>query len=253
VFESGFEVLTGVDTRPEYLVKPFGSLKDPLMMISSYPTADEKSTVHLEYATVNDLSNIGMSQLYVKAGYHDVQTRKTGMLHMVIFPRRLDRKKVLSSSAGVLNNMPRVLRILWQTFAVHCIQLSKAVVVCVSGHSANQLYRAWLKEQNIAHNIIWAFGIKRTEHKLPIAIQGFTDDTQTRMSRLVLVVYRIEAFTRTRTQRPTDMQRNMVMRERFLDFANVLIHQSAPLQPLLSTGAYLFQTSTGILIPLQAF
>lgn len=43
------------------------------------------------------------------------------------------------------------------------------------------------------------------------------------------------------------------MRERLFDLASVLVHQNAPFQTFLSTGAYLFQTSTGILIPLTAF
>lgn len=72
LFHSGMEVPAGLDTRLEYLVKPFGSLTDLLLVISSYLTADVNSSVQLNYAMTNDLSHMCMSQLYAKAGYHNI-------------------------------------------------------------------------------------------------------------------------------------------------------------------------------------
>lgn len=87
LFDNSIEVPAGLSTQPEYLVKPFGLFSHPLMIISSYPTVDENSSVHLRYGTVNDLSNTSMARLYAKTGYHKVQERKVGMFHIDIFPR----------------------------------------------------------------------------------------------------------------------------------------------------------------------
>lgn len=60
----------GLDMRPDWLVKPFGDFTDPLLVLSSYPTADPRSSVHLSYGMTNDLSNRSMAWLYAKLGFH---------------------------------------------------------------------------------------------------------------------------------------------------------------------------------------
>jgi hypothetical protein len=252
LFATDMAVPEGLSTEPEHLVKPFGSLTDELLVISSYPTADPASSVHLKFATTNDLSNWSMARLYAKLGYHNIQERKTGMMHIDHFPRRLDRKKMLGRESSVLSNMPKLLALYWSTWAKRCIQMSRATVVVVSGHSATKLYLAYLKERSATHHIIWAHGEQRTRCEMPIAVLE-SEDTGADVSRLVLFVYHVEGFIRYRAHRPTDMQRNIAIRERLLDFASIIIHGDAPRQNFLSTCAWFFQTSTGLLMPITAF
>jgi hypothetical protein len=45
----------GLDMDVRYLVKPVGSPYSAVMVLSSYPTKDPRSIVHVEYGTVDDL------------------------------------------------------------------------------------------------------------------------------------------------------------------------------------------------------
>jgi hypothetical protein len=54
------------------LVKLFGSSGAPILILSSYPTKSERSTVHMNYSTVNDTSDICVFDLYAKLGLHKV-------------------------------------------------------------------------------------------------------------------------------------------------------------------------------------
>lgn len=101
----GLSLPQGLDMWPSNLVKPFGSLSDPLLVLVSYPTAHPTSTVHFEYGMTNDLSSSLMSRLYTKLGYHVADYRKTGMLHVDIFPRRLDRNVFQGDKDAILTLM----------------------------------------------------------------------------------------------------------------------------------------------------
>lgn len=150
-----FVAPTGVDMRPQMLVKLFGSLDDPLLVLSSYPTADPLSTVHMEYGVCNDLSNTCMGRLYTKLGFHLSDFRTTGMLQMDIFPRRLDRKLILGPQTHVLSRMPPTLLAHWQDFVFRCLDQSKAKVVIASGRAAHASYKAYLKYHRIHHDNLW--------------------------------------------------------------------------------------------------
>jgi hypothetical protein len=84
--------ISSLFTYSIFLVKPVGSLQSVFMILSSYSARDERSTVNLEYGTVDDLSNVSILQLYAKLSLHKATVRPTGPLHVDVFPRRLDRK-----------------------------------------------------------------------------------------------------------------------------------------------------------------
>ncbi len=80
----------GLSIEEESLVKHFGSFQDPLLLISLYPIKDPLSTVHLRYGINNSLSNICMWTICAKLGFHLPSIRSSGMLHIKVFPRRID-------------------------------------------------------------------------------------------------------------------------------------------------------------------
>lgn len=65
-----------------------------MLVVTSYPTEDEESTVHICYGVVGDKSNPSMSWLYTKLGYNNEVTHTSYMIHVNIFPRRLDPKEI---------------------------------------------------------------------------------------------------------------------------------------------------------------
>jgi hypothetical protein len=67
----------GLDMRPKRAVKLMGSFKDPLMVLSSYPTADPDSTVHLDFSTVNDMLKSSLGRPLVKLSFHIANFRVT--------------------------------------------------------------------------------------------------------------------------------------------------------------------------------
>ena len=145
----------GVDMREELLVKPFGSLDDPLLVLTSYPTLDPTSTVHLAYGMTNDMSNQCMSRLYTKLGFHVANFRTTGMLHLEVWYRRLDRKLVPGSNTSVLQRMPKQLAKHWRNFTFQCLEQSSSRVAILTGHAANRTYSMYLQERKKPHVALW--------------------------------------------------------------------------------------------------
>jgi hypothetical protein len=69
---------SGFEMPDDYLVRPFGSFEDPLLVLSSYPTAKPGSSVQINYGMVNDISNQCKFMLYAKLGYHISDLRQNG-------------------------------------------------------------------------------------------------------------------------------------------------------------------------------
>lgn len=103
--------------------------------VPSLQLADPESRVHLEYGTKMDLSNLSMARLYTKLGFHVGDLRKTGMLHVNVFPRRLDRKAMLGNDDSILTRLPKPLLDLRETFYFECLTKSKALLMITSGRS----------------------------------------------------------------------------------------------------------------------
>ncbi len=143
----------GLIIEEELLVKPFGSFKDLLLFISSYPTKDSLSTVHHRYGMMNDLSNICMWRIYAKLGFQKLG-RPSGILHVDVFPRRIDRKQSLFGNGHVLHQIPANLRKYWNTHASNMISCSSARIGIVLGHSAAASYQMHLERKNIRYQCL---------------------------------------------------------------------------------------------------
>jgi hypothetical protein len=139
---------TGLDMRESLLVKPFGSMEAPLTFLSSYPTKHPGSTVHMDDATVNDLSNICMFYLYTKLGFHRVNLRASSMLHLDLFPRRLDRVKM--GSGLLLRIVGSVLRKYCEHAEMNLLAQSKALLLLLLvSNSTAGAYAHYVKRTGI--------------------------------------------------------------------------------------------------------
>ncbi|KAI4664851.1 uncharacterized protein J4E79_003149 [Alternaria viburni] len=105
-----------IDMSESNLVKPTGSLRDTLLIVSSYPTARVGSTVHRSYGTTMDMFNVSLFMLYAKLGHNVSSIRHHGALHLNLYPRRINRKLV-PTGQGVLEKLPAQLREYWTSFA----------------------------------------------------------------------------------------------------------------------------------------
>lgn len=146
---------TGFEKAPSHTVKPFGSLNDSLLCISSYPTLDALSTVHLDYGIVADMSNQSIARLYTKLGLHVATMRFRGTLHVDIFPRRIDRRLVLGNHGTILYRQPPEFQQHWRHFALTCIEQYTACVALLTGHAVSQVYKQHLLDAGKHHDVIW--------------------------------------------------------------------------------------------------
>ncbi|KAI8939327.1 hypothetical protein NX059_003118 [Plenodomus lindquistii] len=69
-----------------HLVKPYGTFKAPLIILCSYPTLDEHSTIHPRYATSNDMSNMCIFSLHARLGFHCVSAATPACYSCTLFP-----------------------------------------------------------------------------------------------------------------------------------------------------------------------
>lgn len=98
----------GVKKKEHHLVKQLGSLCDPLMIFPSHPIAEPSSVVHLNYGTQNDISNQSMYRLYNKLVSRNV-LGTSGVFHINVWLRRLNRKGIRCRETSVLGRMPKLL------------------------------------------------------------------------------------------------------------------------------------------------
>ncbi|KAH4979188.1 hypothetical protein HBI88_227840 [Parastagonospora nodorum] len=56
-------LLQGLTMPPEHLVKPIEDISSPIVAFISYPTKDKTSTMHIDWATVDDMTNMSSSAL----------------------------------------------------------------------------------------------------------------------------------------------------------------------------------------------
>ena len=238
---------------PSLLCKPVGSLDDTLMIVSSYPTADPRSTVHLRYGTVDDLSNASMWTFYSKLGYHVATIRDHGLLHVDVCPMRNDRKLVAGgdSSMSLLRQLPADVREFWDSAAYVFIRLSNSKVALIVGNVAIRSYTLYLKLMAIPHTTVWVFGKKRYASEIPLAWLE-TSANGGVINRICFAIHHLEAFNRNRGLVVTNVQRKYAFRERIIDYCQAKMFGRIHLPCFLSTTAYVFQLSTGGILPVPA-
>jgi hypothetical protein len=116
-----------LDMEDSNLCKYCGSLEDTILLYSSDPTAKNGSSVHLEFRTVDDLSNISMLGIYAELGFYVANIRKHGLLHIDMVPRRLNRDIIPSTGTAaqdIFRKLPLELSVLWQHTASKVISRS---------------------------------------------------------------------------------------------------------------------------------
>ena len=106
-----------------HAVKPTGSLRDTLLIVSSYPTAKEDSTVYRSYSTTLDISNESMFMLYAKLGHNVSLIRNHSALHLDVFPRRVDRNIALGLR-NIVDQVPTNLGMYWRLVLRQLIESS---------------------------------------------------------------------------------------------------------------------------------
>jgi hypothetical protein len=112
--------------HPQHLVKPVGSLQAPVAVLCSYPTLDANSTVQLDFATIDDISNQSISTLYCKLEYNKLNIQPTELVHLNMFPRRLDRKQILGSVTSALSKVPKFLTQYWESHTDTLLKMAAA-------------------------------------------------------------------------------------------------------------------------------
>jgi hypothetical protein len=233
----------------EYLlVKPFGSMKAPLVVVSSYRTNAATSTLHRQYATVNDLSNIYIFYLYSKLNFHQEGIQKSSMLYIGIFLRRIDRRQ------RALDALPFTLRDYWEEVPMDTFYMSSKVpVVLLSGQSAVDAYIRYVARNKISSTPIPSGKTISRSMRYPL---GWLEtlrkpDGSNIVFRLVLCVPHPESFIRRRGWTITDDIRTLAISERLIDWVVVRVHGNPHLLGLLSSMTYCTSRETGFIMPIE--
>jgi hypothetical protein len=156
----------GISMHPRYLVKPVGSLQAPVAVLCSYPTLDANSAVQLDFATIDDISNQSSFTLYCKLGYNKLNIQATELLHLDVFPRRLNRKQIFGPATSVLSKVPQALTQYWESHTDMLLKMAAAPVAIVAGHTALQYYEKYLRRNEVRHETIWLTGVKGSDSEI---------------------------------------------------------------------------------------
>ena len=241
-----------LDMSERLLFKSSGSADDSLMVLSSYPTADVNSTVHLAYGTNDDMSSQSMWLLYSKMGFHVADIREHSMFHVDVIPRRLDRKTLPGgdSSLSLLRQLSAGLREYWATAAQAFIRMSKSKILLVVGTVAARANMIYIKENDIEHKVLWTFGKKLFEQEIPLVWLQFEAG---KIRRLAFAIPHPKAFSRNRASVLTDIERKFAFREQIFNYCLVQLFSKVHLPWFLSTAGYDYQLNTGSILEMSAF
>jgi hypothetical protein len=222
-----------LDMDESKLDKPLGSFKTKLFVLSSY-LADH-TTMHQRYGRVNDLSTVCMSTLYKKAGLGQMG-RQSDMLHLDIFPRRLNRNEMLPARR-VFSLVPSALLQYSENVAVNAIELLEASVILNMGEYAARVYAKSLVARRLRYRVIpTTLRLKKS------TVRGWfefaTVDGSEVLSRIVLNAPHPEAFVRDRGYDINKVCRAIATQERLIDYAMVIVYSQPNMLAYLSTMAY---------------
>jgi hypothetical protein len=237
-------------TDSKFLVKPVGSLQSVFIILDYYLARDERSTVNLEYGTIDNLSNVSIFQVYAKLGPHKATIRPTGPLHVDVFPRRLDWK-LLPGRGKVMANVPDVLKQFWEDHTDQYLHDTSARVIIVCGHQARKHYTKFLPKNSIRHEILRITGIQRATTELSAAWVELYDDDSIR--RIALGTLAPGGFIRTRARLPISTHEYSAFRKRLIGFATTMLFGAPHLPAFLSSANYYWSLASGLNIPHQVF
>jgi hypothetical protein len=217
-----------------------GSIHAPLLLIGSYPS---NSTVHLEYAATEDVSNISINAALQKLGY-DVSTQESPALSVLNwFPVRLIRGK----EPSMKTTTPPVLREYWEKHTWRATRMFRAAVVFVMGRYGHDTYLRCLKRDSISFEKVFATNDASTLFAI------LENDAAGRVKRIALFVTHPESYQRWRSTKPTPKLRGIAMRERMWNLASIFTHDGPPRPAFLSSAAIFRQSFIPRFIPVDAF
>ncbi|KAH7075226.1 hypothetical protein FB567DRAFT_186270 [Paraphoma chrysanthemicola] len=208
------DISPGRGTERSHLVKPFGSFRDPLAVFSSYPTRKGNGIFSEDYGVVNDMSNGRMFDLYAKLGFHRVDMRIQGMLHIDMFPRRFNRLQ--ATGGDIWPKYPKDLRDYWENMALEMLNRSRALVVLVVGFRARVAYERFLASSGADTEDFLVH--ERTRHSIQL-IRG----PNGKILRMIVYVPHLECYRRLRSHAITSTSICLACSERLYDMVNVLV------------------------------
>lgn len=217
------------------------------------------TTVQPDYATVNDLSNICMFDLYAKLGL-DRPGAKGGVLHIDTWPQRIDKpvaEKRYGSNIFSKVRVPLQLRQIWDEYTFDLLNKSEANFGLVLGCSSLDTLDQYFRTHQIDHELVFEtdaynrlYG--RSRRKID-AVKELAADGSLR--RLWISTYHPEHFMRSRTFNVTEnslFHRN-TLRERLIDYSICLAFGfRSPRPGYLSTMGYFKSRATGTVLSCSA-
>lgn len=220
---------------PAMPVNPFGSFQAKSLINSSYPTSAPRSSLLMEYATVNNLTNMCMFKLYAKPGFYRIDLRKADILHLDIYPVRLDRNK--QDAREPISRLPAKVRNYWETRHADRTKRSKAKIIIHVGNTTALQY-----QRHIQHEGLDAVAIGRGDKecalkRLPICWKLYTT-TLSGLRELTAIKINTphpEGFIPLQAYQPRARTRSLALRERLVDSALFTVYGSFLLTTFLST------------------
>jgi hypothetical protein len=198
-------------------VKISESLHAPIFLISTYPTNEPLSTLHPEFATTNNVSNVSINAVIQKLCY-DVPSLDMPAISPCDFVLiRMSRRKLAQSDSEhlgrktnksrALRGLPRVLYDYRVTHTWSGIRMSTAGIVVIGGQDAHQIYIRCLKKHGVAFEAVLS-GIPGTPSTRASAL--LKKDIAGRISRIVILLNHTEGYQRQRASDISPTLRHMV-------------------------------------------
>ena len=152
---------------------------------------------------------------------------------------------------SLLRQLPADVREFWDSAAHVFIRLSNSKVALIVGNVAIRSYTLCLKSMAIPHTTVWILGQKRYATEIPLAWLE-TSANGGVINRINFAIHHPEAFNRNRGPVVTDVQRKCAFRERIIDYCKAKMFGRIHLPLFLSTTVYVFQSSTGGILPVTS-
>ncbi|CAE6999004.1 hypothetical protein HRS9139_04058 [Pyrenophora teres f. teres] len=213
-------------------VKPTGNLDSPLMVVTGFPLL---SKIHPLYATVDDISQATIWDLYSKLGYHTAKSASThvSMLHFDTIPVQINRQLVSSGKPHKDLSM-KATKAYWYSVNESLLQNSRSKVALILGDSAQDMYLASLWSRKMNYRKIYARHDYRNLR--PIAILEL--DWSGQIQRIAILAPHPEVFAHLRSTIVGPLQRKCAIYERLIDVALIILEGETVLPSGLSSSEF---------------
>ncbi|CAE6998992.1 hypothetical protein HRS9139_04060 [Pyrenophora teres f. teres] len=227
-------------------VKPTGNLDSPLMVVTGFPLL---SKIHPLYATVDDISQTTIWDLYGKLGYHTVESASTNvsMLHIDTLPIQIDRK--LAPRHQPLQATPASIIAYWHRVNECLFKNTRSKVILLLGLVAQDSYIQSLKSRGVRCRKI--FGTHDRSATRPIAILEL--DSSDEIQRIAVLAPHPEIFRRRRSSTIGPLQRKCAIYERLIDTAMIILGNKTIRPCFLMSHEFYRQHLVGLALHVSEF